>query len=149
MLRGAGAVWAAACSVPSKRHELRGNLRKSSQRPRHARVRRLKLGDRGGGRPEHSWGSPIRAQLPNRAGSLRPDHGLYSPPPSRGACEGGWTAKNQKNGGKIADGRYWHLYKLQIRNPGRIPWGKCAVSRPRGCVPTSVQILLTLAKTVP
>ena len=41
-----------------------------------------------------------RAQLPNRAGLLRPDHRFYSPPPSRGACQGDGSAKNSENGTK-------------------------------------------------
>ena len=66
-----------------------------------------------------------------------------------GHSRGVGPPKSRKRGGKIANGDFENLYKLQIRNPWRVPWGKCAVSSARGWMPTSVQILLTLAKSVP
>eukprot|EP00964_Phaeocystis_antarctica_P136176 scaffold100605_cov73-Phaeocystis_antarctica.AAC.1 len=48
-----------------------------------------------------------------------------------GHSRGVGPPKSIKKGGKIANGDFENLYKLQIRNPRRIPWGKCAFQRER------------------
>ena len=57
----------------------------------------------------------------------------------------------------LADSDRWGARKFTIgpfygsrlvRNPGRIPWGKCAVSRARGCSPPPVTVCEKASLTV-
>ena len=57
-----------------------------------------------------------------------------------GRFRGVGPSKTRKGGGKTADGRFGNVYKFQIPNATRIPWGKCAVSSARGWMPTSVTV---------